>query len=162
MHYSATFPYATHLPFEATLTDDGVVTCWISMTYDQHDKQQAVASYHNHRRVKPKLPQQPIKKKGGKIALTDEPQAKRVKPGMEKGERALDKREDGGGLEELDIGMGVWLNWEFKCLDGYQAHAGIGLRVISYSAHGQEFEFVAKCEEDFLGERWVYGIDLWC
>lgn len=75
----------------------------------------------------------------------------------------LEKKEEPSDLEKEDERVtSVWIPWEFKCLEGYQAHAGIGLRAVWFSAHGQEFEFVPKCEEDVLRERWEYAIDLWC
>jgi hypothetical protein len=157
MHYSATFPYATHLPFEATLTDNGVVTCWISMTYDQHEKEQA--SFSNHQRARPGQVPQITQKQ---ISLTG---AKPVRNNGTKDREGGDvqrlARQEGRGAIEEGI-KGVWIPWEFKCLDGHQARAGIGLRAVWYSAHGQEFEFVPKCDEDVLGEKWVYGVDLWC
>ena len=65
MHYSATFPYSNSHPFEATITDNGVVTCWISMTYEQHSKQQI--AFANRQLGRPQaLP--PIKP--GRIFLT--------------------------------------------------------------------------------------------
>jgi hypothetical protein len=163
MHYSATFPYATHLPFEATLTDNSVVTCWISMTYDQHDKQQTAFSNHRRARTKP-LPQKQQEQQK-QISLTSElVRNNRTKDGKT-GNLKKDLRKSVGqerGEEGEEKVKGIWLPWEFKCLEGYQAHAGIGLRAVWYSAHGQEFEFAPKCEEDVLGERWVYGVDLWC
>lgn len=130
------------------------------MTYDQHNKQQIAAS--NHRRVKQRIKQQPVKEKEKQISLTQAPNSNSstVFGDGKKGGGGLGKR-DGGHAEGGEV-VGVWLNWEFKCLDGYQAHAGIGLRAVWYSAHGQEFEFVPRCEDDVLGERWVYGLSLWC
>ncbi|KAE9370452.1 hypothetical protein N431DRAFT_411812 [Stipitochalara longipes BDJ] len=147
MHYSATFPYATNLPFEATLTDDGVVTCWISMTYDKHNEQQTALS--NHRRMQQRIARHVTE---DPISLTKEPEKSlvRLDAGLEL---------EGGGDDDV---KNIWLPWEFKCLDGYQAHAGIGLRAVWYSAHGQEFEFVPGCEEDVLNDMWVYDLDLWC
>ena len=150
MHYSATFPYATNLPFEATLTDNAVVTCWISMTYDQHNHQQN--AFSNHRRI-PQRTAQPVTK--AQTSLT------------EHGEEGSQKRSSNSVQEGLEAPndddiKAIWLPWEFKCLEGYQARAGIGLRAVWYSAHGQEFEFVPNCEEDVLNDRWVYELDLWC
>jgi hypothetical protein len=147
MHYSATFPYSTSLPFEATLTDDGVVTCWISMTYDQHNKQQTAVSNH----LRPNV------QKVTQMSLTGEPKLE-----LEKKDEVAPDQEQGNLEEPEDNIRGVWLPWEFKCLEGYQAHAGIGLRAVWFSAHGQEFEFVPQCEENVLRERWDYEIDLWC
>jgi hypothetical protein len=146
MHYSATFPHATHLPFEASLTDDGIVTCWISMTYDQHNEQQT--AFSNHRRI----PQQIARPVTSSVTLAEEPEKGLAKRNAEMGG-------DAGDDEDIKA---IWLPWEFTCLDGYQAHAGIGLRAVWYSAHGQEFEFVSVCEEDVLNDRWVYELDLWC
>ena len=160
MHYSATFPYATHLPFEATLTDNSVVTCWISMTYDQHDKQQTAFSNHRRARTKP-LPQKQQKQKSLASERARNNGTKDGKTGdLKKNLKKIVGQER--GEEEEEQVKGIWLPWEFKCLEGYQARAGIGLRVVWYSAHGQEFEFAPKCEEDVLGERWVYGAVLWC
>jgi hypothetical protein len=155
MHYSATFPYSTSLPFEATLTDDGVVTCWTSTTYDQHNKQQI--AFSNHRHARPNALQQ-IQVEP--ISLTEE---MGVAGNMknENGVEMTKRGDDGGQVGEEDV-KNIWLQWEFTCLEGYQAHAGIGLRAVWYSAHGQEFEFVPQSEEDVLGNRWVYSIDLWC
>jgi hypothetical protein len=170
MHYSATFPYSNSHPFEATITDNGVVTCWISMTYDQHSKQQI--AFANRQLGRPQaLP--PIKP--GRIFLTDKPEFSAGKTGNvkrdhgswpeEAGSNELIKRNGGGGqegaLEDKNY-KGVWLNWEFQCLEGYEAHAGIGLRAVWYFAHGREFEFVPECYENVLMDRWEYSIDLWC
>ncbi len=76
--------------------------------------------------------------------------------------RSLNKTVQDGGADELEHGVGIWLPWEFQCMEGYQSHAGIGLRAVWYKAHGQEFEFVPEVEEDVFGEKWVYKIDLWC
>jgi hypothetical protein len=175
MHYAATFPYSTSLPFEATLTDNGVVTCWASMTYDQHNRQQMAFSNYHH--AKPRKRQMEVQ-----VSLTGEPDSstspsptrtvnkksggERSKEGVGskggKEESVLGSDEPGWGTDEEENGVGVWLPWEFQCLDGYQAHAGVGLRAVWYKAHGQEFDFVPEMEEDVLGEKWVYGVDLWC
>jgi len=117
------------------------------MTYDQHNEQQT--AFSKHRRL-PQRIAQPVTQ--APISLT-------------KGQdQELEIRD--AELEVQDAGddgiKAIWLPWEFKCLDGYQAHAGIGLRAVWYSAHGQEFEFVPVCEEDVLNDRWVYELDLWC
>jgi hypothetical protein len=158
MHYTAIFPYSTSLPFEATLTDNGIVTCWLSMTYDQHNDQQIAFSQHRHH--------QPTKR----YSLTGEPDLSMISSPTKSenqkgsgGQAELKEREQGGKwAADEDDGAGVWLPWEFDCLKGYEAHAGIGLRAVWYMAHGQEFEFVPDLYEDVLGDKWVYTVNLWC
>ncbi|KUJ22098.1 uncharacterized protein LY89DRAFT_576039 [Mollisia scopiformis] len=36
MHYKATFPFNPTLPFEASISDNRITTCWISTTYAEH------------------------------------------------------------------------------------------------------------------------------
>lgn len=57
---------------------------------------------------------------------------------------------------------GEWLPWTFECLDGYKGHANIGLRSVSYTAHGQDFWFVPGVLEDIFEEVWRYETRLWC
>lgn len=125
------------------------------MTYDQHDKKQI--AFSNHRQARPQsLEQIQVEP----ISFTEEMGI----AGNMKREEGVEmvKRDDRGKWGEEENVKGIWLQWEFTCLEGYQAHAGIGLRAVWYSAHGQEFEFVPECEEDVLGERWAYSVDLWC
>jgi hypothetical protein len=44
----------------------------------------------------------------------------------------------------------------------YHAEAGVGLRGITYRAHGEKFWFNPDVVEDVAGERWVYSKRLWC
>jgi hypothetical protein len=166
MHYTATFPYSTSLPFEATLTDNDVVTCWLSMTYDQHNNQQIAFSQHRH-------PQPKKRQQQGQMSLTGEPDLSMTSSPTRSENQKKDNGEHGEGLKEVEDGpewgvdeeengAGIWLPWEFKCLKGYQAHAGIGLRAVWYKAHGQEFEFVPEMYENVLEEKWEYTLDLWC
>ncbi len=140
------------------------------MTYDQHSKQQI--AFSNRRLARPQaLPQT----QQGPISLAGKPEFSAEKTGNMKRDHGsrleeaksneLMKRSEGGGQEgalEDQNHKGVWLNWEFKCLEGYEAHAGIGLRAVWYWAHGREFEFVPECYENVLMDRWEYSIDLWC
>ncbi|KAF8866719.1 hypothetical protein BDZ45DRAFT_578288 [Acephala macrosclerotiorum] len=36
MHYKAVFPHSPTLPYEASISDNSVTTCWISTTYAEH------------------------------------------------------------------------------------------------------------------------------
>lgn len=36
MHYTATLPFSSTLPFEASISDNEVTVCWISTTYAEH------------------------------------------------------------------------------------------------------------------------------
>lgn len=36
MHYKATIPFNPTLPYEASISDNGVTTCWISTSYEEH------------------------------------------------------------------------------------------------------------------------------
>ncbi|TAQ84775.1 hypothetical protein B7494_g6904 [Chlorociboria aeruginascens] len=36
LRYAGTFPWDTSLPFLATITDNGIITCSINETYDRH------------------------------------------------------------------------------------------------------------------------------
>ncbi|CAL3969365.1 unnamed protein product [Diplocarpon coronariae] len=56
----------------------------------------------------------------------------------------------------------AWAPWPFECVARHRARANVGLRTFMYAAHGQEFSFVPKMEEDIWGERWVYSLRLWC
>jgi hypothetical protein len=40
LRHKGTAPWDDTLPFEATITDNGVVTCWISKTYASHSTEQ--------------------------------------------------------------------------------------------------------------------------
>ncbi|PQE12221.1 hypothetical protein CJF31_00000416 [Rutstroemia sp. NJR-2017a BVV2] len=69
-----------------------------------------------------------------------------------------------------------WQPWTFECTEKewegklkgnatdrkYHAEAGVGLRGITYRAHGEKFWFNPDKVEDVAGERWVYSKRLWC
>jgi hypothetical protein len=44
IHYAATFPFSETLPFEATITDNNLTTCWLSRTYAEHNALQILAN----------------------------------------------------------------------------------------------------------------------
>lgn len=44
----------------------------------------------------------------------------------------------------------------------YAAELGVGLRGVTYHAHGEKFWFNPDTVEDVAGERWVYSKKLWC
>ena len=121
------------------------------MTYDQHNEQQT--AFSNHKRTPQRLAQPATKAPTSPPGENEESRKKRSK--NESAQEVLQVSDD-------DDIKAIWLPWEFKCLNGYQARAGIGLRAVWYSAHGQEFEFVPACYEDVLNDRWVYELDLWC
>ncbi|TVY19905.1 hypothetical protein LARI1_G001574, partial [Lachnellula arida] len=42
--YSAVYPISETAPFQATITDDNLTTCWISRTYREHNRYQQLAN----------------------------------------------------------------------------------------------------------------------
>lgn len=44
----------------------------------------------------------------------------------------------------------------------YYAEVGVGLRGVTYRAHGEKFWFNPDTVEDVDGERWVFDKKLWC
>ncbi|TVY49145.1 hypothetical protein LOCC1_G000962 [Lachnellula occidentalis] len=42
--YSAVYPFSETAPFQATITDDNLTTCWISRTYREHNRYQQMAN----------------------------------------------------------------------------------------------------------------------
>ncbi|KAB8299993.1 hypothetical protein EYC80_000234 [Monilinia laxa] len=86
-------------------------------------------------------------------------------------ERQFLENERDWGREEW-----VWKPWYFTCTQKlwqgkmkgnatdrtYSAEVGVGLRGVSYRAHGEKFWFNPDTVEDVEGERWVYNKKLWC
>ncbi|KAF7904312.1 hypothetical protein EAF00_001646 [Botryotinia globosa] len=121
--YYATFPFDNDKPFLGKITDNGIETCSINMTYNQHWRWQALENEKDWER------------------------------------------------EEW-----VWKPWHFTCtkklwqgkMKGnntdrtYAAELGVGLRGVTYHAHGEKFWFNPDTVEDVAGERWVYSKKLWC
>lgn len=121
--YYATFPFDNDKPFVGKIIDNGVETCSINMTYNEHWRWQALENEKDWER------------------------------------------------EEW-----AWKPWHFTCtkklwqgkMKGnntdrtYAAELGVGLRGVTYRAHGEKFWFNPDTVEDVEGERWVYSKKLWC
>ncbi|KAI6708153.1 hypothetical protein JHW43_009319 [Diplocarpon mali] len=171
MDFNGTFPFSAALPFEASIVDNGVRTCWIATSYAEHAARQQSPSSARRR----------ARSAGRRIALTGRPAApaapaslaspfagpkhaaaaeEHVDLGVRPPRRASLPSETYGerGREEAR----AWAPWPFECVAGHRARANVGLRTFVYAAHGQEFSFVPKMEEDIWGERWVYSLRLWC
>ncbi|KAF7955236.1 uncharacterized protein EAE97_000495 [Botrytis byssoidea] len=121
--YYATFPFDNDKPFVGKIIDNGIETCSINMTYNEHWRWQALENEKDWER------------------------------------------------EEW-----AWKPWHFTCtkklwqgkIKGnnthrtYAAELGVGLRGVTYHAHGEKFWFNPDTVEDVAGERWVYSKKLWC
>ncbi|PVH89677.1 hypothetical protein DL98DRAFT_2378 [Cadophora sp. DSE1049] len=73
MEFNGTLPFSHTSPFEASITDNGVVTCWISTTLAEHNSMQDELFSHQHShnwKAKSKLKKRSV---GRKISLTDLP-----------------------------------------------------------------------------------------
>ncbi|KAF7957686.1 hypothetical protein EAE96_003258 [Botrytis aclada] len=121
--YYATFPFDNDKPFVGKIIDNGVETCAINMTYNEHWRWQALENEKDWER------------------------------------------------EEW-----AWKPWHFTCTKNlwqgkmkgnntdrtYAAELGVGLRGVTYHAHGEKFWFNPDTVEDVTGDRWVYSKKLWC
>ncbi|PQE16934.1 hypothetical protein CJF30_00003625 [Rutstroemia sp. NJR-2017a BBW] len=133
--YSAVFPFDEDQPFVAEIIDNGVRTCWINMTYTTHWRLQVIENG---------------------------------------GWRGSEEWKVGFGFFSLSLfsGLLAWegkgeKEWEGKLKGNatdrkYHAEAGVGLRGITYRAHGEKFWFNPDKVEDVAGERWVYSKRMWC
>ncbi|TGO80751.1 hypothetical protein BELL_0001g00120 [Botrytis elliptica] len=99
--YYATFPFDNDKPFVGKIIDNGIETCAINMTYNEHWRWQALEN-----------------------------------------EKDWEREE-----------------WADRT---YAAELGVGLRGVTYHAHGEKFWFNPDTVEDVAGERWVYSKKLWC
>ncbi|KAJ8064660.1 hypothetical protein OCU04_006982 [Sclerotinia nivalis] len=84
--------------------------------------------------------------------------------------QAMENQKDWGRSEW------VWKPWPFTCTKklwegkmkpnttdrSYSAELGVGLRGVTYRAHGEKFWFNPDTVEDVEGERWVYNKKMWC
>lgn len=187
MEFKGIFPFSTSLPYEASITDNGVITCWISTTYAAHtDLQEAHARAHSHSHHGRTHKKRSV---GRKISLSvfppdEKPSAYFASPYMSQArvsddEKHVDlhavppvrsglaegrktRRYEADEWEALGKGRPAWEPWPFECLAGYRARANVGLGSVAYEVHGQEFVFVPGVREDVGGERWLYGHRLWC
>ncbi|EDN90935.1 predicted protein [Sclerotinia sclerotiorum 1980 UF-70] len=122
--YHAEFPFDNDKPFIGKIIDNGVETCWINMSYNEHWKWQA-----------------------------------------------MENEKDWGRREW------VWKPWPFTCTKkqwegkmknnatdrSYSAELGVGLRGVTYRAHGVKFWFNPDTVEDVEGDRvgLITGVDWW-
>ncbi|KAI9649034.1 hypothetical protein NHQ30_001601 [Ciborinia camelliae] len=111
--YHATAPFAKDKPFIGKIVDNGVETCWINMTYNEHWERQLMENEADWKR------QEWAKLWEGKMKAN-----------------TTDRK--------------------------YYAEVGVGLRGVTYRAHGEKFWFNPDTVEDVEGERWVYNKKLWC
>ncbi|KAK2627192.1 hypothetical protein QTJ16_003158 [Diplocarpon rosae] len=172
MEFNGSFPFSPALPFEARIVDNGVTTCWIATTYAEHlALQQSLSpARHTKRSAGRKIALAArLRDAGATPAYFGSPFTRPKHAAVDEEHVDLSARPlPRGGLasakyaeEEWEERM-VWAPWQFECLAGYQARANVGLRSFVYAAHGQEFYFVPKVKEDIWGEKWVYGLRLWC
>ena len=189
MEFNGTLPFSHTAPFEASITDNGMVTCWISTSLVEHDTMQDALFSHQHSHSGSGIRK---RSNGRKIKLTDMPaydpsasSSSSKSPyqslpasSWEEGSSPIDEKHvdlkhppppHSGVLpkvpkmEELEWeDIPVWQPWNFECISGHKAKANVGMRGFSYQAHGQDFHFVPKMKEDLWGERWVYSLRLWC
>ncbi|KAK0125404.1 hypothetical protein ONS95_000579 [Cadophora gregata] len=188
MEFNGILPFSHTSPFEASIIDNGVTTCWISTTLKEHSTmQEELYSHQQSQRSKSKSK---LKKRsnGRKISLTDLPayetaarsseQHYKSLPGSPSSQSRIDEQHvdlhaipppRNGQLpktpkmEEPEWDdIPVWQPWKFECISGHKARANVGLRGFTYAAHGQDFYFVPKMKENLWEEKWVYSLKLWC
>ncbi|KAI9048999.1 hypothetical protein LZ554_006848 [Drepanopeziza brunnea f. sp. 'monogermtubi'] len=178
MKFKGTFPFAKTAPFEASITDNGVTTCWISTTYAEHaaaqEKSRPLRVSKRSVGRKVRLSTMPALSANSNPAYFSSPYTSPHSPATSGGEKEVVDPHAmppprGGRLpttrkfqEEAWEDLAVWQPWHFECLSGYKARANVGLRGFVYVAHGQEFFFVPKMREDIAGEKWDYSLSLWC
>ncbi|KAE8450874.1 hypothetical protein EG329_005314 [Mollisiaceae sp. DMI_Dod_QoI] len=173
MHYKATIPFNPTLPYEASISDNGVTTCWISTSYEEHKALEIAVKQEKSGELKSKGKEK--RSNGVHMRLTERKGLGFGKDGKgsgAKGMHLIDKEEQlerskrFGGKKGVDVPKNEkeagFLPWEFECLQGYKAHANVGARMVTYVAHGQEFYFIPKEKEDVQSEEWVYDLKLWC
>ncbi|KAH7419271.1 hypothetical protein BKA64DRAFT_699302 [Cadophora sp. MPI-SDFR-AT-0126] len=191
MEFNGTLPFSHTAPFEASITDNGVVTCWISTTLAEHNSMQDELYSHQHShnwKARSKLKKRSV---GRKISLTELPAYDPSSSSQSKSNSQSQYKSLPGPssslqdsqhvdlthpppphngelpktqkMEELEWDdIPVWQPWNFECISGHKAKANVGMRGFTYVAHGQDFHFVPKMREDVWGERWIYSLRLWC
>ncbi|CZR57176.1 uncharacterized protein PAC_07065 [Phialocephala subalpina] len=193
MHYKGVFPHNPTLPYEASISDNSVTTCWILTTYAEHKALQIAVSAQKQ---KTEMKFKNKRSNGQYMRLTSKAGLGFGKDGKDpdvKGLEIIGEEEQKSRARQF--GQRKWvevpkdekeagfLPWEFECLglpspprmnlkgkmlillgviEGYKAHANVGARTVTYIAHGQEFYFIPKEQEDVENEKWVYDLKLWC
>jgi hypothetical protein len=144
MQYTATFPFADNLPFEATIKDDEVMTCWLSISYREHNL--LTAHYYS------------------KYSYLSHTVSRRLISTLDSEWKPKPDNENNGETEEVNADDETWefREWEFYCLEGYAAQANVGLRSVQYKAHGETFWFMPDVVESVGEERWDYSLSSWC
>ncbi|KAJ5042831.1 uncharacterized protein L3040_004224 [Drepanopeziza brunnea f. sp. 'multigermtubi'] len=174
--FKGVFPFAETAPFEASITENGVTTCWISTTYAEHAAAQEasrplrISKRSSHRKIS--LSTMPALSADSRPAYFSSPYTSPQTPASS-GEEEVDLSAvpppRGGRVpetqkypEEAWEDWTVWQPWNFECIPGYKARANVGLRSFVYVVHGQQYFFVPDLREDVAGEKWEYSSRLWC
>ncbi|PQE33937.1 hypothetical protein CJF32_00002778 [Rutstroemia sp. NJR-2017a WRK4] len=160
--YSGVFPFDEDQPFVAEIIDNGVRTCWINMTYTTHWRLQVLEN--GGWRGSEEWKWQPWK-----FECTEKEWEGKLKGNATV--RSLNHCSSLSPSQFPHIPLHTLSNFRPSSSNTnspaqqdrkYHAEAGVGLRGITYRAHGEKFWFNPDKVEDVAGERWVYSKRMWC
>lgn len=151
--YQAISPFSDIAPFQATLTDNGLTTCWLSLSYAAHSSLQAQYSLSLARSrslksatqkasFEPPSSQNPQRQNQRSKRFIHLSTKQSLKANSHDPEALGANKMPAQPWEELD----EWIPWTFECLEGYKAHANVGLRTVVYEVREKEYFLVPEMQ----------------